>query len=105
MEEMEHVLEVSQYIAVIGGAISVVVGVFKFFGKLTSTLNKNSDSIESINKKLQNDNERIEDLQKSTKHMCILMAQLSNHMITGNDVDELKKTRDNILSYLERGGE
>ena len=102
---MEHVLEVAQYIAVIGSAITVVIAFGKFFAKLTGTLKHNSESIDKIDQKLKNDNERIEDLQKTSRHMCVLMVQLSNHMITGNDVVNLKKTRDEILKYIEKAGE
>lgn len=102
---MEHILEVAQYIAVIGSAITVVIACGKFFAKLTGTLKHNSESIDKIDQKLKNDNERIEDLQKTSRHMCVLMVQLANHMITGNDVDNLKKTRDEILKYIEKAGE
>lgn len=94
---MEAVLEVSQYITVIGAAIALVYKCFKFFSSLDRQLKE-------INKKLTNDNERIEDLQTQSRHLCVMMIHVCNHMITGNDIETLKQTRDNILEYMEKGG-
>lgn len=90
---MEDVLRVAQYISVIGGAIVVV-------WKAVSFMNKIELEIKEINSKLDNDNRRIEDLQTSTKHICTMMVRIADHMITGNHVEKMKETRDEILSYM-----
>lgn len=90
---MEDVLRVAQYISVIGGAIVVV-------WKAVSFMNKIELEIKEINSKLDNDNKRIEDLQTSTKHICTMMVRIADHMITGNHVEKMKETRDEILSYM-----
>jgi len=90
---VEDVLRVCQYITVIGGALIIVWRAVKFMSKI-------EDEINDINRKLDNDNKRIEELQTSTKHICTMLVRVADHMITGNHVDKMKETRDEILEYI-----
>ena len=57
--------------------------------------------------KLDNDNKRFKEIESNYKELKDtinqqnkLLIQIADHLITGNDVDELKRQRDKLLDHV-----
>lgn len=88
----------------VSGAVSVVVKFITFLRKPEvkqtediQALKKRMDSVDSM---LSNDKERLESLETGLKYILQSLQALLLHAIDGNDIDSLKKARDNLNSYL-----
>jgi predicted nuclease with TOPRIM domain len=101
------ILQLFGAIAVVGGGVKILVGMFSPFRELKA-------EIESIKDKLHNDNERLKkgdikleeidkrlDAQDEALAMLGLsLSELMNHMLTGNDTDALKKRQKELNRYF-----
>lgn len=80
--------------------ISALWGVWK----IVKELKKPNDDLKEIVAKheelLNNDNERLKDIEDSNKMMLQCLLVIINHDITGNGIDKLKETRDELQEFL-----
>lgn len=53
-----------------------------------------------VDKKLDSDNKRIEDLSGGIRELCKSNLAILNHLINGNSKDKLTEARDNMNEYL-----
>lgn len=53
-----------------------------------------------VNRKLNNDNKRIEDIEKADKVICRGILALLSHEINGNSTEKLKDSQKEITDYL-----
>lgn len=105
MEEAWNFIQVlCAGVVALGGAGAVFVGLYRWFKK--PDMNRD-EKIKGHDEKLDNDNRRIKDLEKSQKDteeainilMQSMLALMSNS-IDGNHVEELKIARDDLQKYL-----
>lgn len=72
--------------------------------KIVKELKKPSDDLRNMvrdhEEKLNNDNERLNNIEEQNKMILQSMLVIINHEITGNGVENMKKTRDEIQEYL-----
>lgn len=72
--------------------------------KIVKELKKPSDDLRRMvrdhEEKLNNDNERLNNIEEQNKMILQSMLVIINHEITGNGVENMKKTRDEIQEYL-----
>lgn len=72
--------------------------------KIVKELRKPSDDLRNMvrdhEEKLNNDNERLNNIEEQNKMILQSMLVIINHEITGNGVENMKKTRDEIQEYL-----
>lgn len=72
--------------------------------KIVKELKKPSDDLRNMvrnhEQKLNNDNERLNNIEEQNKMILQSMLVIINHEITGNGVENMKKTRDEIQEYL-----
>lgn len=91
-------------IATISGAVAVVIKWFSPFKELTkrvSALERLHEEDQKSNiDRFKTDLDAIGKLEKSNEHLCKCMVALMDHAITGNSVDILKKTRNDLQMYL-----
>ena len=55
---------------------------------------------EEVDRKLGNDNKRIESLEKGNKALCRGMLAMLSHEINGNSIDKLTKAQEELQNYL-----
>lgn len=105
MEEAWNFIQVlCAGVVALGGAGAVFVGLYRWFKK--PDMNRD-EKIKGHDEKLDNDNRRIKDLEKSQKDteeainilMQSMLALMSNS-IDGNHVEDLKIARDDLQKYL-----
>ena len=105
MEEAWNFIQVlCAGVVALGGAGAVFVGLYRWFKK--PDMNRD-EKIKGHDEKLDKDNRRIKELEKSQKDteeainilMQSMLALMSNS-IDGNHVEELKIARDDLQKYL-----
>ena len=105
MEEAWNFIQVlCAGVVALGGAGAVFVGLYRWFKK--PDMNRD-EKIKGHDEKLDNDNRRIKELEKSQKDteeainilMQSMLALMSNS-IDGHHVEELKIARDDLQKYL-----
>lgn len=105
MEEAWNVIQViCAGVVALGGAGGVCVGLYKWFKK--PDMNRD-EKIKGHDEKLDNDNRRIKELEKSRQDtdeainilMQSMLALMSN-AIDGNHKEDLKIARDDLQKYL-----
>lgn len=91
-------------IVTISAAVAVIVRVIQKAKQPEESQNKR---IENLEKKVErfeqlfdNDNKRLIELEKGNRIMQQSMLALLSHAINGDDVDGLKKAKDNLQTYL-----
>jgi len=91
-------------IVAIGGAVGVVEHVAERVSMKTNRVAQQVDDhgkeLERHAQYLDNDNQRLKDVELSNKLIMRGLMQLMTHAIDGNHVDMLEKARDDINSYL-----
>lgn len=77
----------------------------RFFTPILSLgreVEENSRQIASIKQKLGNDYQLLQESEKADKLICRTLLDITNHMIFGNHVDEMKTTRKELLDFLSQ---
>lgn len=111
METINQILAICKNIATIGGATAILYGLYKHYKKPTDNLEKRIESLEKrmdamdrgisdINKKLDNDYASISSNREDTNLIMRSLFCLIENKLTGNNVDGLKKTRDDLINAL-----
>ena len=104
METIQTILAICRGISVIGGAAAVLSGAYKKYKKPTSDLEQRIEVIESdikdIKQKLNNDYENINNNRNDMNLLMRSMFCLIENKITGNNIEGLKKTRDELINAL-----
>lgn len=85
-------------------AVAVIVRVIHKVKQPEVSQNKRIDELEKEVEKFKqlfdNDNKRLIELEKGNRIMQQSMLALLSHALNGNDVDSLKKAKDNLQNYL-----
>lgn len=104
METIQTILAICGGISVIGGAAAVLSGAYKKYKKPTSDLEKRIEVIETdikdIKQKLNNDYESISNNRNDMNLLMRSLFCLIENKITGNNIEGLKKTRDELINAL-----
>lgn len=104
METIQTILAICGGISVIGGAAAVLSGAYKKYKKPTSDLESRIVVIESdikeIKRKLDNDYDSIKSNRDDMNLLMRSLFCLIENKITGNNIEGLKKTRDELINAL-----
>lgn len=82
------------------GAISIIGGAGAVIMKIIRPAFKMSKRVEMLEKHDQSDFERMRALENMQKQQSKCLAAIANHMIDGNGIDNMKKTRDELLRSI-----
>lgn len=97
-------LGIAAAIVAIGGAVGVIEHVSERVSMKTNRVaqqvNDHEKELERHAQYLDNDNQRLKDMEMSNKLIMRGLMQLITHSIDGNHVDLLEKARDDINKYL-----
>lgn len=109
MEYINQFMVVCGWVITIGGAAGVIYSGYKRAKKPKDDLEERLTSIENdvkeIKKKLQSDYNSINENRKDMNLLMRSMFSLIENKITGNNVDGLKKTRDDLIAALTENRE
>lgn len=86
-------------ITTLGGAGAIIISIIKWWRQPDKTRDKMLNEHE---KKLGNDNKRLNELEESNRIMMQSMLAIMSHLIDGNHTDQLQKARDDLQEYLIR---
>lgn len=80
--------------------IAGVTAITSFITKLTSPFTELKTRIEKIETHQDNDNKRLEELEKDTKMILKATRVLVAHSVSNNNTGELKRVQEEIDNYL-----
>lgn len=89
----EHILWVCTFVAAVFGLWKIVKEIKKPSDDLREAVTKHD-------RLLDNDNKRIHKIEESNQLILRCMLDLINHEITGNGIEKMKKTRDDLQEFL-----
>ena len=94
------VMETIQAILAICGGISVVGGAAAVIKKWIAPAVKLNDRVKVLEEHDKNDYKELQDIKERDGLIMEALINILNSQISGNNTDELKKTRDKLISYL-----
>ena len=90
---LKTLLAIFSELAVIGGGTAVIVRMLSPFRSLKKQVGKHAEL-------LSKDNQRLIAVEQGNRIICKSMLALLDHEITGNSVEKLKATRQELQNYL-----
>lgn len=104
MELITQILAICGAISVIGGAVAVLSGWYKSWKapkqKQDNRIEQIETSIAGINQKLDNDYKNIRNTRDDMNLLMRSMFNLIENKITGNNIEGLKKTREELVNAM-----
>lgn len=104
METINQIMVICGWIITVGGASGVLYSLYKRAKKpkddMEIRLAAMENDIKDIKAKLQNDYSSINQNRDDMNLLMRSMFALLENKITGNNVDDLKKTRDDLITAL-----
>jgi cadmium resistance protein CadD (predicted permease) len=82
------------------GLITALFGVWKIVKEVKKPSDDLKAKVNHHDELLNNDNERLKDIEQSNKLILNCMFVLINHDLTGNGIDKMKEARDELQEYL-----
>lgn len=96
------ILEFFGVLAVVGGGVRIIVSALNPFKEVTAKLKKHDEFFDRDNKRLEELDDSLERIEKEQKVQGKALMVLINHIVTGNDVEKLKKVyQDMVNHYIE----
>jgi hypothetical protein len=93
------VMETVQTILAICGGISVIGGA-AVIHKWIAPAVKLNDRVETLERHDKRDYEAMQEIRERDSLIMETLVTMLNSQISGNNVEQLKKTRDKLISYL-----
>lgn len=93
-------LELGQTILAICGGISIVGGAAAVIHKWISPAIKLSDRVETLERHDKRDYEAMQEIKERDSLIMETLVTMLNNQISGRNEEQLKKTRDKLISYL-----
>ena len=90
----------SSQIIFICSLITALWGVWKIIKEVRKPNDDLKAKVEKHDKLLDTDNCRLKEVEDSNKMILQCLLVIINHDITGNGIDKLKSTRDDLQEYL-----
>ena len=94
------VIETIQKILAICGGISVIGGAAAVIHKWIAQAMKLNDRVKKLEEHSKNDYEALSEIKERDSLIMETLVTMLNSQISGNNVEQLKKTRDKLISYL-----
>lgn len=97
-----NIMDTIQTILAICGGISVVGGAVTVVKKWIAPAVKLNNRVKVLEEHDKNDFQAIQDIKERDGLIMEALINMLNSQIFGNNVDQLKKTRDKLISYLSK---
>lgn len=82
------------------GFVAAIWGVVKIVKEIKKPSDDLKAKVEHHEELLNNDNERLKEIEQSNKMILNCMFVMINHDLTGNGIDKMKEARDDLQKYL-----
>lgn len=90
-------------VAIIGGGLKVLAQLLNPYKEIMNKLKKHDELLDNDNKRLKALNDTFEEIKEEQKLQGMALMEIMNHMISGNDVDKLKKRYQEMVEhYVEK---
>lgn len=96
---MEFTITSGQLLAICG-LISALWGVYKILKELVKPESELRKKVNKHDAMLTEENEKLKELEASNKMILQSMFVIVNHEITGNGIEQMKKTRSDLEKFL-----
>lgn len=93
-------MELGQTLLAICGGISIVGGAAAVIHKWISPAIKLSDRVETLERHDKRDFEAMQEIKERDSLIMETLVTMLNSQISGSNIEQLKKTRDKLISYL-----
>ena len=80
--------------------ITAVFGVYKIIKELRKPSDDLKQKVDDHTRMLDSDNIRLKDVEESNRLILQSLLVIVNHEISGNGIEGMKKTRDELQEYL-----
>lgn len=90
----------SQEILGFCGLITALWGVYKIIKELNKPNDDLKKQVFKNTQELKNEDERLKEIEQTDKLILQSLLVIINHDITGNGIDKLKETRDELQEFL-----
>lgn len=87
-------------ILAIAGGVVLLGNFFKTVAGWLAPAKKLTDTVAEHERKLQNDDKRLDQLETDNQMILKSLFALVNHDIDGNGIDRLKATREELQDYI-----
>lgn len=90
-------------VAIIGGGLKVLAQLLNPYKEIMNKLKKHDELLDNDNKRLKALNDTFDEIKEEQKLQGMALMEIMNHMISGNDVDKLKKRYQEMVEhYVEK---
>jgi len=89
----QTVLAICGGVSIIGGAIKLIISTFNPYKKLIKEVDEHDE-------KLSNNDDRLKELEDGTKMLLKCQLVVIEHLTTGNHIDKLKETQEELQEFL-----
>lgn len=96
---MEFTITSSQIVGFLS-LIASLWGVWKIVKEIKKPSEDLKAKVDKHDRLLDDDNERLKDVEQSNKMILQCLLVIINHDITGNCIDKMKDARDELQEYL-----
>ena len=80
--------------------ITAIFGVYKIIKELRKPSDDLKAMVENHDRLLDSDNKRLKEVEESNRLILQSLLVIVNHEISGNGIEGMKKTRDELQEYL-----
>lgn len=87
-------------LAVIAGGVKVIIQMFAPFKELQDKTKKHDELLANDNNRFKSLDKTLERIEEGQKVQGRAMMELLNHVITGNDIDRLKKRNSELVDFF-----
>ena len=82
------------------GVLATVWGAFKEIKEIKKPGNDLKETVKKHEEYIKKDETEIEEIKKGNKVICKSIMTMINHELSGNDISNMKKMRDELNEYL-----
>lgn len=82
------------------GIIATVWGAYKIIKEVKKPSNDLKETVKKHEEYLKKDRNEIEEIKEGNKVICKSIMTMINHELSGNDVSNMRKMRDELQEYL-----
>ena len=99
---MEDIITTAQVILQIFGAIAIIGGGWHYINEWLKPKKTMKEKVKAMEDRLHNGNKRFDRIEATLNAQSILLIEISNHLITGNDKDALKQKANELLKTITK---
>ena len=82
------------------GILATVWGAYKVIKEIRKPENDLRDTVKKHEDYLKKDRDEIEEIKEGNRVICKSIMAMINHELSGNDVNNMRKMRDELQDYL-----